>query len=95
LRALVGTLDRDLCAAEAAVMAATGDVTRVAGAARTAAEAAVRATGEAIQLHGGYGYIVDTGVERLLRDALSIRARVLGAAAPDGDDPVEALLGPA
>ncbi|MEW6474999.1 MAG: acyl-CoA dehydrogenase family protein [Actinomycetota bacterium] len=95
LRATVADLDRDLCAAEAAVTAATRDLTRAAGAARTAAEVAVRATGEAIQLHGGYGYIVDTGVERLFRDALSIRARVLGAVAPAGAHPVERLLGPA
>lgn len=34
-----------------------------------ASELAVRATGEAIQIHGGYGYIRETGVERLFRDA--------------------------
>lgn len=34
-----------------------------------ASELAVRATGEAIQIHGGYGYIRETGVERLYRDA--------------------------
>ena len=32
-------------------------------------EAAVFAAEKAIQLHGGYGYIRETGVERLLRDA--------------------------
>lgn len=96
LRALVADLDRDLSAAEAVVTAATGDLTRAAGAARTAAQVAVRLTGEAIQLHGGYGYIVDTGVERLFRDALSIRARVLGARSVTGSavDAVERLLGP-
>lgn len=32
-------------------------------------DAAVQAANLAIQVHGGYGYIRDTGVERLLRDA--------------------------
>jgi alkylation response protein AidB-like acyl-CoA dehydrogenase len=30
----------------------------------------------AVQLHGGYGYISEYPVERLLRDALSARARL-------------------
>lgn len=34
-----------------------------------ASEAAHRCTDTAIQLHGGAGYIVDTGIERLARDA--------------------------
>ena len=34
-----------------------------------AAEAAMRATNKAIQIHGGYGYIKDYPVERYLRDA--------------------------
>jgi alkylation response protein AidB-like acyl-CoA dehydrogenase len=34
-----------------------------------ASELATRAAGHAIQIHGGYGYIRDFGVERLYRDA--------------------------
>ncbi|MDI3297728.1 MAG: acyl-CoA dehydrogenase family protein [Bacillota bacterium] len=34
-----------------------------------ASRVAVRAALEAIQIHGGYGYVRETGVERLLRDA--------------------------
>ena len=34
-----------------------------------AAEAAMRATSKAIQIHGGYGYIKDYPVERYFRDA--------------------------
>jgi alkylation response protein AidB-like acyl-CoA dehydrogenase len=30
---------------------------------------ATRAAGHAVQIHGGYGYIRDFGVERLYRDA--------------------------
>jgi alkylation response protein AidB-like acyl-CoA dehydrogenase len=34
-----------------------------------ASETAMRATRMAIQIHGGYGYMRDYGVERLFRDA--------------------------
>ena len=34
-----------------------------------ASEAAMRATTQCVQIHGGYGYIRETGVERLMRDA--------------------------
>ena len=34
-----------------------------------ASEAAMRATGKAIQIHGGYGYTKDYPVERYYRDA--------------------------
>jgi len=34
-----------------------------------AAEAALEVTSEAIQIHGGYGYVRDYEVERLMRDA--------------------------
>ena len=33
------------------------------------AENAMKITTEAVQIHGGYGYIKDYGVERLMRDA--------------------------
>jgi len=34
-----------------------------------ASEVAMRASRECVQIHGGYGYISETGVERLMRDA--------------------------
>ncbi len=34
-----------------------------------ASEVAMRASTECVQIHGGYGYISETGVERLMRDA--------------------------
>ena len=34
-----------------------------------ASEAAMRAATNCVQIHGGYGYMVETGVERLMRDA--------------------------
>lgn len=42
--------------------------------AEAACTAAVDVTSRAVQLHGGYGYLVEYGVERLLRDAVSLRA---------------------
>jgi alkylation response protein AidB-like acyl-CoA dehydrogenase len=39
-----------------------------------ACETAIEATARALQLHGGYGYLVEYDVERLLRDAVSLRA---------------------
>ena len=34
-----------------------------------ASEVAMRSSIECVQIHGGYGYIQETGVERLMRDA--------------------------
>jgi len=34
-----------------------------------ASEVAMKASTQCVQIHGGYGYIVETGVERLMRDA--------------------------
>jgi alkylation response protein AidB-like acyl-CoA dehydrogenase len=34
----------------------------------TASEVAVRATGEAVQIHGGYGFIKEFPVEKFYRD---------------------------
>lgn len=45
-------------------------------AAWAAVTAAVAATVDAVQLHGGYGCVTETAVERCLRDALSLRAKV-------------------
>ena len=38
-----------------------------------AAEAAVASALDAIQIHGGYGYATETGIERALRDAVGGR----------------------
>ena len=46
---------------------------------RVAGPAAVAVCADAIQLHGGYGYIAEYGVERLMRDAISARARTIAA----------------
>jgi butyryl-CoA dehydrogenase len=46
------------------------DVTKVAAMAKLfASEAAMRITTEAIQIHGGYGYVKEYDVERFFRDA--------------------------
>ena len=34
-----------------------------------ASDSAMRATIQCVQIHGGYGYMRETGVERLMRDA--------------------------
>jgi len=34
-----------------------------------ASQTAVNAARECVQIHGGYGYMQETGVERLMRDA--------------------------
>jgi len=34
-----------------------------------ASEAAMKTASKCVQIHGGYGYIRETGVERLMRDA--------------------------
>ena len=34
-----------------------------------ASEVAMRASTQCVQIHGGYGYVIETGVERLMRDA--------------------------
>lgn len=47
----------------------------------TACEAAIDAAARAVQSHGGYGYLSEYPVERLLRDAVSLRAASDTAAA--------------
>ncbi|WP_456575852.1 acyl-CoA dehydrogenase family protein [Blastococcus sp. SYSU D00820] len=53
---------------------------------REACDAAVDVAAGALQSHGGYGYLAEYPVERLLRDAVSLRAAVdaMGTAAPQG-----------
>ncbi|MBK1789035.1 acyl-CoA dehydrogenase family protein [Prauserella cavernicola] len=47
----------------------------------TACESAIDAAARALQSHGGYGYLTEYPVERLLRDAVSLRAACDVAAA--------------
>jgi alkylation response protein AidB-like acyl-CoA dehydrogenase len=53
-------------------------------AARVATTAAVRVADDGVQLHGGYGYVDDYPAERLLRDAVSLRALAGGRQAEAG-----------
>lgn len=62
--------------------------------AQTAAEVAVAVTIDAVQLHGGYGYVREYAVERLMRDAISVRARI-GGSRTAGVQVADALLGAA
>jgi alkylation response protein AidB-like acyl-CoA dehydrogenase len=97
LRALVGTAAARVSAAEALTWEVAGRHDALApnshGACAEVAlistECAVSVATDALQLHGGYGYVHDYPIERLLRDALSLRAalggtRPLRAAAANG-----------
>ena len=47
-----------------------GDYSHIASMAKVyASEVAMRSSTQCVQIHGGYGYIKETGVERLMRDA--------------------------
>lgn len=59
---------------DAALTADVPSHARAAAAHVSAVDAAIDAAGAAIQVHGGYGYLREYGVERLLRDAISLRA---------------------
>jgi alkylation response protein AidB-like acyl-CoA dehydrogenase len=55
--------------AAAALEAGTPDATRLcAMAKRTATDAGFAVANEALQLHGGYGYLADYGIEKIVRD---------------------------
>lgn len=85
LAAMVRERREELAAARVAVSgcAADPELRRAPAAARTAARAAVAASYDAIQLHGGYGYTSEYQVERIARDCVSLRALI----AELGDDP--------
>jgi alkylation response protein AidB-like acyl-CoA dehydrogenase len=83
LRAIVTEMDLMISAAASTLHLAgsSDDALEAPGAARAArsailaARAAVAVAVAAVQLHGGYGYMTDFPVERLMRDAISARAR--------------------
>jgi alkylation response protein AidB-like acyl-CoA dehydrogenase len=50
--------------------------------ARLACDVALEVADAALQVHGGYGYLREYRIERLLRDALSLRASVDITCAP-------------
>jgi alkylation response protein AidB-like acyl-CoA dehydrogenase len=57
-----------------AVLRAMAGAVHDPGAARWLLDRAVGVTLDAVQLHGGYGYLREYGVEGLARDAVSLRA---------------------
>jgi len=71
---LVTAAESELGAAGTAEASGTAQLSRLARAARRTARGAVAVCLDAIQVHGGYGYVVGSPVERLLRDAISLRA---------------------
>ena len=71
---LVAAAESELGAAGAVEAAGTAQLPRLARAARRTARGAVAVCLDAIQVHGGYGYVTGSPVERLLRDAISLRA---------------------
>lgn len=89
IRALVADMESRTAAAAELLWAAArcGDVlhgtgrARAARAARVAIEAALSVTRDAVQVHGGYGYIREQPVERAMRDAMSVAARAHGTGA--------------
>jgi alkylation response protein AidB-like acyl-CoA dehydrogenase len=71
---LVGAAESEVGAVGEAETRHASSLRRAARAARRAARGAVAVCLDAIQVHGGYGYVTGAPVERLLRDAISLRA---------------------
>jgi alkylation response protein AidB-like acyl-CoA dehydrogenase len=71
---LVAAAESDLVAAGHAEAAGAATLRQAVRAARRAARGAVAVCLDAVQIHGGYGYVVGAPVERLVRDAVSLRA---------------------
>jgi alkylation response protein AidB-like acyl-CoA dehydrogenase len=76
---LSGSVDRVAAAASLVHLASSGAST-ASQAAVVATETALAVSDDALQLHGGYGYISEYLPERLLRDAVTLRA-IVGAGA--------------
>jgi len=102
LRAILAEMRVRLSAATALLdqaLAADDDAVTPAVASATAGRAAVDIACHAIQVHGGYGYIEEYPVARLLRDAISVRARggsrrgLLARVAEDRLGPPEQVTG--
>ena len=101
LRAIVGAMAAETDAAWALVEAAArgrepwaGTVPVLAArAAVVATRAAVRVAVDALQMHGGYGYTTEFPGERLVRDAVSLRARAVGGMRSRIADSADAVLG--
>ncbi len=83
--------------AAALVDAGTIDHGLIAMAKWLAGETGVRVADEALQLHGGYGYLAENDVERLYRDAKIVETlrghQGSGEADRGADDPGEDLSG--
>jgi hypothetical protein len=101
LRDIVGTMAADADAAWALVEVAArqpepwGGATAelAARAVAVATRTAVRVAVNALQMHGGYGYTTEFPVERLVRDAVSLRARASGGIRSRLADSADAVLG--
>lgn len=78
MRALLGEMQLRVSAVAALLEQAleTGTAASRSELAATAGRTAVDVAIDAIQVHGGYGYIDEYPVANLLRDALSLRARI-------------------
>jgi alkylation response protein AidB-like acyl-CoA dehydrogenase len=75
LRSLLGRMTADAAAADGAALRAAArpdDLTAALAAKMTASDAAVRVCTDAVQLLGGYGYMRDFGVEKIMRDAAAL-----------------------
>jgi alkylation response protein AidB-like acyl-CoA dehydrogenase len=59
---------------DAAIMLYVPDPDRAAGILRDNCERAISVTSDALLAHGGYGYLQEYDVERMVRDAVSLRA---------------------
>lgn len=101
LRAMIGAMAADADAGWALVEAAARQPVPWGGAApvlaaravAVAAPTAVRVSIDALQLHGGYGYVTEFPVERQVRDAVSLRARVAGGVQSRLARSADAVLG--
>ncbi|MFV9458586.1 acyl-CoA dehydrogenase family protein [Rhodococcus sp. NM-2] len=78
LRALVADMDLTVAGVETALDRALEDRTSIDNLAATAGRAATSVCIDAIQAHGGYGYIDEYPLTGLLRDAIGIQARTGG-----------------
>jgi alkylation response protein AidB-like acyl-CoA dehydrogenase len=80
IRAMLAEMRLEVDGAQSGVADAVGSwrMDDADAAAVRACSAAVQVALHAIQLHGGYGYISEYPVERLLRDAVSLRASLGG-----------------